>query len=120
MVLRIVLLGTYARMLRVPSPVSKSRADAPLDLFHSDVCGPFQIPSISGKRYMLTILDDYSKFAFVRFVSKKSDVTEELQDVIVMCEQQLGRSVRKLRSDGGGEYICQTLQRFLRDKGILH
>jgi hypothetical protein len=48
------------KLHRVPSLPSASRAAEPLALLHSDVCGPFQVQSFSGKRYMLTILDDYT------------------------------------------------------------
>lgn len=105
---------------RFSSPPSPSRARAPLDLLHSDVCGPLQVPSLSGRRYFLTVLDDCSKYAVVRFLGHKSDASQELQDVIIMAETQLGRTVKMLQSDGGGEYVSGGLQRFFADKGIVH
>lgn len=38
---------------------SKWRAKEPLELIHSDVCGPMQTPSLSGNRYFITFIDDY-------------------------------------------------------------
>jgi transposase InsO family protein len=108
------------KMHRVVSRLSNSRADAPLELLHSDVCRPFQVLSLSGKRYMLTILDDHSKYSCVRFVAHKSDVAKELQDAIVMYEEgQLGCPAKRFRSDGGGEYVSNSLQSFLCSKGII-
>jgi hypothetical protein len=35
---------------------------------------------------MLAVLDDHSKYAIVRFLRRKSDVAQELRDVIILGE----------------------------------
>ena len=40
---------------------SQSRATKILELVHSDLCGPMQVNSIGGSRYVLTFTDDYSE-----------------------------------------------------------
>jgi transposase InsO family protein len=69
---------------------------------------------------MLTILEDHSKYALVRFVAQKSEVSGELRTAIVMLERQLGHPVKALRSDGGGEYVAGSLQQFLQENSIVH
>ena len=47
-------------------PAGKSiRAKAPLEIFHYDVCGPMQIPSFAGNKYVLTVVDDYTRKTWV-------------------------------------------------------
>lgn len=41
------------------------RATEPLELVHSDVCGPMSEKSSGGGRYFVTFLDDYSRKLFV-------------------------------------------------------
>ncbi|GJV74733.1 retrovirus-related pol polyprotein from transposon TNT 1-94 [Tanacetum coccineum] len=44
----------------VPSNHSK------LELLHMDLCAPMRVASINGKRYILVIVDDYSRFTWIR------------------------------------------------------
>jgi hypothetical protein len=47
------------------------RAKHPLEIVHSDLCGPMQTPSISGKLYFLTFIDDFSRKVWVYFLKYK-------------------------------------------------
>jgi len=43
-------------------PSGKSiRAKAPLEIVHSDLCGPMQTPSLAGNHYILTFIDDFTR-----------------------------------------------------------
>lgn len=44
-----------------------------LELLHLDLMGPMQVESFGGKRYVFVIVDDYSRFTWVRFIREKSD-----------------------------------------------
>nr|GFC89656.1 retrovirus-related Pol polyprotein from transposon TNT 1-94 [Tanacetum cinerariifolium] len=46
-----------------PKPIPNSRQR--LHLLHMDLCGPMRIASINGKRYVLVIVDDYSRYTWV-------------------------------------------------------
>lgn len=48
------------------------RAKHPLELVHTDLCGPMQAESIGGNRYFLTFIDDYSRMCWVYFLRNKS------------------------------------------------
>nr|GEY47692.1 hypothetical protein [Tanacetum cinerariifolium] len=54
-----------------PKPVPNSRQR--LHLLHMDLCGPMRIASINGKRYVLVIVDDYSRYTWVRFLRSKDE-----------------------------------------------
>ena len=47
------------------------RATKPLELIHTDVCGPMKTSTISGNRYFLTFIDDYSRMCWVYFMRYK-------------------------------------------------
>ena len=58
-----------AKMHRVPVPkASRNRSSRPLQLVHSDVCGPMNVNSIGGSKYVLSFTDDYSKYVTVYFL----------------------------------------------------
>ncbi|GJS62026.1 integrase, catalytic region, zinc finger, CCHC-type containing protein [Tanacetum coccineum] len=60
----------------VPSNHSK------LELLHMDLCGPMRVASINGKRYILMIVDDYSRFTWVYFLRTKDETPEIIKNFI--------------------------------------
>jgi hypothetical protein len=54
----------YGKEDRRPFEKSLSRCKAPLELLHGDLMGPTQTPSYSGARYMLVLVDDFTRLAF--------------------------------------------------------
>ncbi|GJZ93325.1 retrovirus-related pol polyprotein from transposon TNT 1-94 [Tanacetum coccineum] len=61
-----------------------------LHLLHMDLCGPMRIASINGKRYILVIVDDYSRYTWVLFLRSKDEALEEiktfLKKIIVLLQ----------------------------------
>ncbi|GAX85458.1 hypothetical protein CEUSTIGMA_g12874.t1 [Chlamydomonas eustigma] len=74
---------------------------------------------MGGSRYIATFLDDYTNFSVVRLIKVKSQIPVEIKSVIAELERQTGLQVKAIRSDRGGEYINQTLQDYLKKKGIV-
>nr|GFA95445.1 retrovirus-related Pol polyprotein from transposon TNT 1-94 [Tanacetum cinerariifolium] len=58
-----------------PKPVLNLRQR--LHLLHMDLCGPMRIASINGKRYVLVIVDDYSRYTWVHFLRSKDEAPED-------------------------------------------
>nr|GEV36104.1 retrovirus-related Pol polyprotein from transposon TNT 1-94 [Tanacetum cinerariifolium] len=46
-------------------------SNKPLYLLHMDLCGPMCVESINGKRYVLVVVDDYSRYTWVSFLYSK-------------------------------------------------
>ena len=80
----------------------------PLELVHSDLCGPLPSASFSGFKYFLTFIDDYSKHIWVYFLKLKSEVFKMLLAYKALVEKQFGHQIIKLRSDNGGEYVTKS------------
>lgn len=108
-----------AKTTRLPFPKkSLTQSKAILDLIHTDVCGPMQTESCSKKRYLLTVIDDYSKYTVVYFLREKSETAQKIKEYIAMVKNIFGKIPKIIRSDNGGEYIAQDLRSFLKTKGI--
>lgn len=108
-------------MTRLKFPYkSENRARAVLDLIHSDVCGPMQTVTPSGKRYVLTFIDDYSRYTKIYLLRCKSEVTEKFKEFVQMCNTFFGRKVKCIRSDRGGEYIAGEFMRYMAKEGIQY
>nr|GFB76526.1 hypothetical protein [Tanacetum cinerariifolium] len=51
-------------------------SNKPLYLLHMDLCGPMRIQSINGKRYVLVVVNDYSRYTWVFFLHSKDEASE--------------------------------------------
>lgn len=79
-------------MTRIKFPQkTENRAKELLQLVHSDVCGPMQIQSPSGKRYVSTFIDDFSKFATIYLLKEKSETLSCFKDYVEICKTMFGR-----------------------------
>ena len=58
--------------------VKEIRTTRPLNLLHMDLIGPMRIESKGGKRYVLMVVDDFSRY-FVHFLKEKSEAIEHLK-----------------------------------------
>ena len=89
-----------------------------LELIHTDVWGPSQEASLGGSRYFVTLIDDFSKHVTVKLMKSKNEVIEHIKDYVKLMETQLGKRVKRIRSDNGGEYHSKELQQWLRKRGV--
>nr|GEV56675.1 retrovirus-related Pol polyprotein from transposon TNT 1-94 [Tanacetum cinerariifolium] len=78
-------------------PSSKGR----LNLLHMDLCGPLRIASINGKKYILVIVDDYSRYTWTLFFYSKDETPEGLKEFLTMIQRNLQVLVINVRTDGG-------------------
>ena len=114
---------TLGKMNRNPFPKkSQGRATKPYEVIHSDVCGPMQIDSKGGSKYMVTFIDDYSRYVTVYFIKNKSEVLTKFKEYVTYVENQGGNqgNVKLLRTDNGGEYTSNDFVKYCAEKGISH
>jgi transposase InsO family protein len=90
------------------------------DIIHTDVMGPLTPVSIGGAKYVLTFMDDFSRFSWVYFLKHKSEVYEKFKIFHPLFCTQTGTKIKTIRSDGGGEYISLKFKKFMTDQGITH
>lgn len=89
-----------------------------MDLIHTDVCGPMQTMTPSKKRYVLTFIDDYTKYSIVYLLQNKSDVFSKLKKYIQLGQTMFNKRPKVIRSDRGGEYTSKEVVKYLRENGI--
>jgi hypothetical protein len=114
---------TQGKSTRLPFSESETKSERPLQLIHSDVCGPMEVPSLSGKRYFVTFIDDYSKYTHLYFLDRKSQVLDKFKEFVRYANNLFAMEnyrVSTLRSDNGGEYNSGELACFCEENGIIH
>nr|GEU68660.1 hypothetical protein [Tanacetum cinerariifolium] len=91
-----------------------------LNLLHMDLCGPMRVASINGKKYILVIVDDYSRYTWTLILRSKDETPEVLKDFLMMIQRNLQASGITVRIDRGTEFLNKTLNAFFKEEGIEH
>nr|GEX53489.1 retrovirus-related Pol polyprotein from transposon TNT 1-94 [Tanacetum cinerariifolium] len=91
-----------------------------LNLLHMDLCGPMRVASINGKKYILVIIDDYSRYTWTLFLLSKDETPEVLKDFLTMIQRNLQARVITVRTDRGTKFLNKTLNAFFKEEGIKH
>ena len=109
------------KQTRQPSHQPATRATEPLELIHSDLCEPIDPTSYGGTNYYVLFTDDYTRMTHIYPLKKKSsvDVLERFREYKPEVEKQTGKVIKRLRTDGGGEYE-KWMGAHLKGSGIIH
>nr|GFB30758.1 retrovirus-related Pol polyprotein from transposon TNT 1-94 [Tanacetum cinerariifolium] len=91
-----------------------------LNLLHMDLCGPMRVASIYGKKYILVIVDDYSRYTWTLFLHFKDETTEVLKEFLTMIQRNLQAPMITVRTDRGTKFLNKTLNAFFKEEGIEH
>ncbi|CAJ2640870.1 unnamed protein product [Trifolium pratense] len=97
---------------------SSSRAQKPLELIHTDVCGPIKPRSLDKSNYFLLFIDDFSRKTWVYFLKEKSEVFENFKKFKALVEKESGLVIKAIRSDRGGEFTSNEFLKYCEDNGI--
>nr|GEW29177.1 retrovirus-related Pol polyprotein from transposon TNT 1-94 [Tanacetum cinerariifolium] len=91
-----------------------------LNLLHMDLCGPMRVASINRKKYILVIVDDYSRYTWTLFLRAKDETPKVLKEFLMMIQRNLQALVITVRIDRGTEFLNKTLNEFFKEEGIEH
>jgi hypothetical protein len=99
----------FGKQKRLPLTTNKSKKPTKiLDLIHTDLMGPMQtLTAGRNAAYVLTFVDDASRYAWCYLLKTKSAAFECFQKWLTMVENQTDSKVKRLRSDNGGEFCSK-------------
>ena len=96
---------TFAKVSRDPS------IHRPLDMIFVDLAGPNKPATFGGTRYDMVIIDAFTRRTWVILLAKKSDAVEKIAGSLSKVEKQSGNKVRIVRTDKGGEFCWNILDK---------
>ncbi|GJU90917.1 putative RNA-directed DNA polymerase [Tanacetum coccineum] len=109
-----------AKQTRDPFPLSKHQTKVLGDIVHLDVWEPYKVQSREGYKYFLTIVDDFSRSVWVFLLREKDEVYQNIVTFYNLIDNQFNKSLKIFKSDNGTGFINQSMDKFYREKGILH
>ncbi|GJX58173.1 retrovirus-related pol polyprotein from transposon TNT 1-94, partial [Tanacetum coccineum] len=101
-------------------PKSKNTNMEVLHTLHMDLCGPMRVQSINGKKCILVIVDDYSRFTWVKFLRSKDETLEFVINFLKQIQVGLNKTVRYIRTDNRTEFVNQVMSKYYEGVGIFH
>lgn len=91
-----------------------------LKLMHMDLVGPMSTHSIGGKKYILVLVDDFSRYTWVDFLVAKSDAFDSFSKICSKIQNEKKDKVVRLRIDHGTEFENASFHDFCNTNGIAH
>ncbi|XP_024200303.1 uncharacterized protein LOC112203592 [Rosa chinensis] len=94
-----------------------------LELLHMDLIGPAQTESIGGKKYILVIVDDFSRYTWVNFLRDKAETFESFRGLnqrIKIEKQSTNMCLVRVRSDNGTEFKNTAFANYFHELGVSH
>ncbi|GKE68400.1 retrovirus-related pol polyprotein from transposon TNT 1-94, partial [Tanacetum coccineum] len=85
-----------------------------------DLCGPLRVASINGKKYILAIVDDYSRFTWVKYLASNDEAPDFIIKFLKMIQVRLNAPVRNIRTDNGTEFVNQTLRSYYESVALCY
>ena len=89
------------KVTRLPFGKAK-RACFPLELIHFDICGRMNVRARHGAQYLITFIDDFTRFGHVYLISHRSEALDCFKRYSTLVENQLNKKkIKSLRTDRG-------------------
>jgi len=107
-----------AKLKRKPHNGTPPAATRILETIHSDVMGPLS-KSITGKRFILTFIDEYSRKAWIYTLKKKSDVPKTVIRFFRYIKNHFDDNIKFFRTDNGKEYKNKKIENYCLNNGII-
>ncbi|MCO5578989.1 hypothetical protein L7F22_034187 [Adiantum nelumboides] len=94
----------FGKLSQKKFPTRTTTTRKPLQIVHSDLCGPLPVPSLSHSHYFITFIDDFTRFSMVSFLKDKTSATvlQQFRTYQKLAENHFERSILTLQTDNGG------------------
>lgn len=108
----------HANHTRLPFADQRKRATRPMEIVHTDVCGPITPETWDRNRYFITFLDDYTNYVTVYLMEQKEEAFVKLKEFLTEAEVKWNKKTVEIRCDNVKEYSSKELRTWCRNKGI--
>ena len=86
-------------------------------MLHIDLIGPARIQNLSGKKYILVVVDDFTRYTWVVLLRDKVEALEKMIHLCKKLQVEKGTLITRIRSDHGREFENTKLATFCNDQG---
>ena len=92
----------HGKQTRVEFKTKENSTTRPLDLVHTDLCGPTRSKGLNGEEYFMLLIDDFTRMTWVYLLKRKSEAFGCFKIFKELVENEAKQKIKCLRSDNGG------------------
>ncbi|TYK06521.1 gag/pol protein [Cucumis melo var. makuwa] len=96
------------KMTKRPFTRKGYRANEPLELIHSDLCGPMNVKAIGAFEYFISFIDDYSRYGYLYLMEHKSEALEKFKEYKAEVENLLIETAVLILNNVPSKSISET------------
>ena len=85
---------------------------------HTNLCGPIGVQSYNGEKFFILFVDDYSRMMTVVYLREKLEEFKKFKWYLARVEKEIGKRLKFLRSDRGGDFISNEFNNCCIERGI--
>ena len=106
--------ATYSRkQTKAKHPSTQTLATfRPLELLHLDLMGPTRTKSLGGKRYIMVVVDDFTRYTWVILLRSKSNAPDHIEALCTRLQNEKNLKIDRIRSDHGKEFVNCYMESF--------
>ena len=94
----------HGKQVKVEFKINEYSTTKPLEIVHTDLCGPMRTKGLEGELYFMLLIDDYTRMTWVCFHKKKLEAFNYFKIFKEMVENETDLKIKTLRSNNGGEF----------------
>ena len=95
----------HGKQTRIRFKTKEHSTTKPLEIVHTDVCGPMRTTRLDGERYFLLFVDNFTLMTWMFLLKKNSEAFNCFQIFKELTENEINMKIKCLRLDNGGEFV---------------
>ena len=80
--------------------------------------GPIRTESLGGKRYIMVVVDDFTRYTWIILLRSKSDAPEHIETLCTRLQNEKSLKIDRIHSDQGKEFENSYMKSFYTRSGI--
>lgn len=111
---------SMSKMHKLPFSDSMNHKQIPFELIHADVLGLYKVPTFNGKKFFVTLDDNYSRTSWTYLIHTKSQVTSILSTFLAYVQHHFQTKPKYFRIDNDIECLISCRAHIFNTVGIVH
>ena len=83
-----------------------------------DLMGPTRTESMGGKRYVMVVVDNFSRYSWVELLREKSEACDKMERLSKKFQNEKEFPIVKIKSDHGKEFENAKFEAFCNEHNI--
>ena len=107
------------KQMKAKHPGTQTSATSrPLELLHLDLMGPTRFESLGGRKYIMVVVNDFTRYTWIILLRSKSDALEYIEALCTRFQNEKGLKIDQIQSDHGKEFENLCMESFCTRSGI--